>query len=176
MKYGSLSMSRSLFSFPDPVNEHAARLVAGGVAAMSAMVVVADQHWVLVPLTFGFWARALTGPTLSPLGQLVTGVVIPLLGRPARPVPGRPKRVAQCIGAALSTGALIAWSAGALLAATTLTAMILVAASLEAGLGLCLGCVLHGWLSRAGIAPNACQECADISRSASAPASQQTLA
>ena len=43
-------------------------------------------------LAYGFVARVLTGPTLSPLGQLVTRVVTPALDIEARPVPGPPKR------------------------------------------------------------------------------------
>ena len=37
------------------------------------------QWWVLVPLVYGFLARVLTGPRLSPLGQFVTRVVTPRL-------------------------------------------------------------------------------------------------
>jgi hypothetical protein len=52
----------------------------------------------LAPLAYGFVARVLTGPTLSPLGQLVTRVVTPRLPVAPRPVPGPPKRFAQGIG------------------------------------------------------------------------------
>lgn len=156
-------MKRSLFQFPDPVNEHAARLVASGVVVMTSLVVFAGQRWVLVPLAYGFVARVLTGPTLSPLGTLVTKVVVPRLGRREKPVPGKPKRFAQGIGAVLSVSALVAWLAGAPTLATVLAAMILGAASLEAFVGFCLGCVIYGQLSKLGIVPDACPECADIS-------------
>ncbi|MBV9040029.1 MAG: DUF4395 family protein, partial [Acidimicrobiia bacterium] len=58
---------RSLFEFPNPVNEVSARLVAAGVVVMTAAF-LAGQHWILIPLAYGFVARVLTGPTLSPLG------------------------------------------------------------------------------------------------------------
>ncbi|HLM49701.1 MAG TPA: DUF4395 family protein, partial [Solirubrobacteraceae bacterium] len=61
---------RELFSFPNPVNEVSARLVAAGVVAM-AVAALLGPRWLLVPLAYGFVARVLTGPTLSPLGQLV---------------------------------------------------------------------------------------------------------
>lgn len=153
-----------LFSFPNPVNEVAARLVAAGVVAMT-VAVLAGLHWVLVPLALGFIARVLTGPTLSPLGTLVTKVVVPRLPIEARPVPGPPKRFAQGIGAVLSTAALISWAAGNVALALVLTAMITVAASLEAFAGFCLGCVIFGFLMRRGVIPETvCEDCADISR------------
>ena len=157
--------NEGLFSFPNPVNEVAARLVAAGVAAMT-VAVLAGLRWVLVPLALGFLARVLTGPTLSPLGTLVTRVVVPRLPIEPRPVPGPPKRFAQGIGAVLSTAALLSWGVfGNTTVALVLTAMITVAASLEAFVGFCLGCVIFGFLMRRGVIPETvCEDCADISR------------
>ena len=74
----------------NPVDEVSARLVAGGVVIMCAVAIALDQPWLIVVIAYGFVARVLTGPTLSPLGQLVTRVITPLLGVAARPVPGPP--------------------------------------------------------------------------------------
>ena len=63
---------RDLFEFPNPVNEVSARLVAGGVVILGRLTIALDQPWLMVVLAYGFVARVLTGPTLSPLGQLVT--------------------------------------------------------------------------------------------------------
>ncbi|MDZ7733283.1 MAG: DUF4395 domain-containing protein [Acidimicrobiia bacterium] len=101
----------NVFGFPDPVNEVAARVVAGVVALAAWAIVATGWLWLLVPLAYGFWARVLTGPTLSPLGRFAVSVAAPRLGRP-RLVPGPPKRFAQGIGAALSTAALVAWLLG----------------------------------------------------------------
>ena len=100
--------ARRLFSFPDPVNEKAARVVAGGVVVMSVAAIAGQQPWMLVVIAAGFWARVLTGPTLSPLGRLATSVIAPALGE-AKSVPGPPKRFAQAIGAACSTAAVLSW-------------------------------------------------------------------
>lgn len=155
---------KRLFQFPDPVNEVAARLVAAGVVIMSLAVLV-GQRWVLVPLALGFVARVLTGPTLSPLGQLVTRVVVPSLPLEARPTPGPPKRFAQGIGATLSVSAGIAELAGATGAASALVAMIVVAATLESVFGYCLGCVIFGQLMKLGVVPDTvCEACADLSK------------
>ena len=158
-------MAKRLFAFPDPVNEVAARLVATGVVILAALALVTQSPWLLVLLAYGFWARVLTGPTLSPLGQLVTRVVVSWLGWSPRPVPGPPKRFAQGIGATISTLALAAALAGATLAANVLLVLLIGAASLEAFAGYCLGCKIFALLMRAGIIPEAiCDDCADISR------------
>jgi Domain of unknown function (DUF4395) len=154
-----------VFSFPNPVNEYAARTVATGVVLMCAAALAFRQPWILIPLAYGFWARVLTGPTLSPLGQLATRVVAPRLPGEPRLVPGPPKRFAQAIGVAFSTSALVLWYGFGLGAATwVLTAMLGAAAFLEAAFGLCLGCLAFGALMRAGLIPEeVCVACADIS-------------
>src|SRR5687767_2416314 len=88
--------------FPDPVDEVSARLVAAGVVALVAATIALDQPWLIAVIAYGFVARVVTGPTLSPLGQLVTRVVRPRLAVDARPVPGPPKRFAQAMGATFS--------------------------------------------------------------------------
>jgi hypothetical protein len=48
--------STTLFSFPNPVNDYAARTVATGVVVLCVAAIVFRQPWLLVPLTYGFWA------------------------------------------------------------------------------------------------------------------------
>jgi hypothetical protein len=155
----------TLFSFPNPVNEVAARVVAGGVMVLALLTLVADLPGLLIPLTLGFWARVLTGPTLSPLGQLATRVVAPRLPGHARPVPGPPKRFAQGIGAAVTTTATAFWLAGDWRASQVLLGMMVVFAFAESVLAICVGCHIFNFLMRRGVIPESvCQECADISR------------
>lgn len=160
-----------LFSFPNPVNEVSARLVAGGVVAMSVLFLVTRWEWVLIPLAYGFVARVLTGPTLSPLGQFVTRVLTPALGFTPKDTPGPPKRFAQGIGATLSTAAFVsAYTFDNTTVAVVLVAMILVAASLESFAGFCIGCRMFAALIRAGVIPETvCEECNDIWRRVPAP-------
>lgn len=154
----------SFFSFPNPVNELAARTVAAGVVAMCVVAFATRQGWVLIPITYGFWARVATGPKASPLGQIAVRLVAPRLG-PARPVPGPPKRFAQAIGTAFSTAALVSWFGfGSHIAAWVLLSMLGLAALLEAAFGICLGCIGFAALMRAGIVPDSvCEECAQVS-------------
>jgi hypothetical protein len=152
-----------MFSFPNPVNEKAARVVAGVVALVAVAILATGWHWLLVVLAYGFWARVLTGPTLSPLGRFAMRVAAPRLG-PPKYVAGPPKRFAQGIGAALTTvAAVLALGFGLDTAADVLTAMLLVAATLESVFALCLGCQIFAVLMRAGVVPReTCERCANI--------------
>lgn len=154
----------SIFSFPNPVNEVAARVVAAGVVLITVVILAFDQTWLILPLALGFLARVLTGPTLSPLGQLATRVIAPALPVEAKLVPGPPKRFAQGIGATLSgVACILHFGVGATTPALVLVAMITVAAALESVLGFCLGCHAFALLMKAGIIPDsACEACNDI--------------
>ena len=152
-----------MLSFPRVINEKAARTVAGVVALTGAIALLTGAHWLLVPLAYGFWARVLTGPTLSPLGRVAMRVVAPRLGPPSY-VAGPPKRFAQGMGAAFTTSAaVLALGFGADTAADLLTVLLVVAATLESVFAVCLGCQVFGLLMRAGVVPeDVCAECADI--------------
>src|SRR6187402_2682157 len=103
---------------------------------MSAVAIALDQRWLIAVIAYGFVARVLTGPTLSPLGQLVTRVVTPRLGLEPKPVPGPPKRFAQGIGAVLSvTAAVLALVFGQITLAYWLLGVLIAAATLESVFG-----------------------------------------
>ena len=131
---------------------------------MALVAIGFDQRWLVVVIAYGFLARVLTGPKLSPLGLLVTKVVTPRLPVPVRNVPGPPKRFAQGIGATVTTiGAVAALAFGADVVADVALAMIIVAAGLESIFAYCVGCKLFGVAMRAGLVPaEVCAECADI--------------
>ncbi len=159
-----LTGMQKLFAFPNPVNEKAARTVASAVLATVIVILATGAYWLLIPLAYGFWARVLTGPTLSPLGWAAQKLIAPRLG-PSRPVPGPPKRFAQGMGAVMATGALVlALIVGDHTAADVVLGLFVVAAGLEAIVGFCIGCRLFGLLMRAGLVPDGvCEHCADIS-------------
>ena len=152
-----------LISFPDPVNEISARLVAGGVVLMSLVAIVFDQPWLTAVIAYGFVARVLTGPKLSPLGQLVTRVVTPRLPVEARPVPGPPKRFAQGMGAVISVpAAVLALGFDLRGLAYVLLGLLAAAATLESVLALCLGCRVFALLMALGLIPEeVCERCND---------------
>jgi Domain of unknown function (DUF4395) len=154
---------QELFSFPNPVNEKAARVVAGVVFVVALVTLATGVYWLLIPLAYGFWARALTGPTLSPLGWTAQNVVAPRLGE-KKPVPGPPKRFAQALGTAISTAALVfGLNLGDHAVADALLVLLVIAAGLESIFAFCLGCRIFSLLMRIGLIPEAvCGECADI--------------
>lgn len=155
---------RDVFSFPRQLNEKAARFVAGTVMVLSAITLLTGWYAILAVLAYGFWARVLTGPTLSPLGRLASEVVAPrFLGEP-KLVSGPPKRFAQGMGAVMTTiGAVLALGFGLHTVADVLLVCMIVAAGLEAIFAFCLGCKIFGLMMRAGWVPeDVCAECADI--------------
>jgi len=154
----------SLFSFPNPVNEVSARLVAAGAVVMSVSAIAFREPWLIAVIAYGFVARVLTGPSLSPLGQLVTLFVTPQLRVTPRPVAGPPKRFAQGIGAAFSvSAAVLALGFGDTAAAYVLLGILAVAATLESALGFCVGCRVFAVLMKVGVVPDeVCLRCADI--------------
>lgn len=157
-------MLNKVFGFPSRVNDKAARVVAGGVVVMCVAMIASEERWILVPLAYGFWARALTGPKLSPLGQFATRVAAPRLGEP-RFVAGPPKRFAQAIGVAFSTAALVlAFGFGETAAASVVVGCLAAAAAVESFLGYCIGCRIFAMLIRAGVVPEeVCEACSDLS-------------
>ncbi|MEP9394410.1 DUF4395 domain-containing protein [Gordonia sp. VNQ95] len=163
----------SVFTFPNPVNDYAARSTAGLVVALAVVTIVVN-HWALYAvLAIGFLLRVLSGPKLSPFGQLSVRVIAPKIWRKTKLVPGPPKRFAQGIGLVVSTTALILSLLGFGLAAQIVVGVLIVAATLEFALGFCLGCTIFGFLQRRGVIPeDVCEACNNISlRAPSAPVS-----
>jgi len=159
----------SPFGFPNPVNEVAARAVAGGVLALCVLTLVLSTArgpgwlWLTVILAYGFVARVLTGPTLSPLGQLATRSIAPRIGHP-KLVAGPPKRFAQAMGATMSlTAVVLHFGFGLDTAALVFVGLIAIAATLESVFAFCVGCTVFAGLMRAGLVPEAtCAACANI--------------
>ncbi len=167
-----------LFSFPNPVNENAARVVAGVVMVAGIVTLATGAYWLLILVAYGFWARVLAGPTLSPLGWTAQNVVAPRLGE-KKPVAGPPKRFAQGMGAAFSTLALVfGLILGDHAVADGLLVVLVLAAGLESIFAYCLGCKVFAVLMRIGLVPEEiCAECAGISaRLHAAQAAQQAKA
>jgi hypothetical protein len=158
-----------IFGFPNPVNEVAARTVAAGVLVLTTATILLSTLagsgwlWLTAVLAYGFVARALAGPRLSPLGQLATRVVAPRIGHP-KLVAGPPKRFAQAMGAAMSlTAVVLHFGFGADTGALIVLGLVVVAATLESVFGFCIGCTVFAGLMRAGLVPEeTCAACANI--------------
>ncbi len=155
---------KQVFTFPDPVNDYAARTVAAIIVVMALGVLLFHQYWLLIPLAYGFLARVLTGPTLSPAGLLATRLLVPRFIKRVKLTPGPPKRLAQSIGLLFSTTALVLWLAGLLGAAQAVLAVLTLFAALEAVFAFCMGCFVFAQLMHAGLLPAAvCESCNNLS-------------
>ena len=159
-------MLRELFTFPERVNENAARFVAGFVVAIGVVVVaVGPPVFFLIPLlSVGFLLRVLAGPKLSPLALFVTKILLPALRIQTKLVAGAPKRFAQGIGFVVTAAAsVLAFVVGNVVAVYAFVGVLLIAASLEAFIGFCLGCWMYGWLVRWGLIKEpTCESCIDF--------------
>lgn len=154
---------RKIFSFPNPVNEYASRIVASYVVLVCIVFLITQNHWILILLAYGFLARVLTGPTLSPIGLFATKTAPKLWG--VKEVAGPPKRFAQLIGALFSVSALLLyWPFGYHSLALIVISALACAAGLEASVSFCLGCKLFNLLMKIGLIPQkVCLECSNIS-------------
>ncbi len=155
-------MSR-VFSFPNPVNELAARVVAGLVVLTAVIALVFQLPWLSIVLAVGFVLRVAWGPRFDPFGQLATKVIAPRLGEP-RLVAGPPKRFAQAIGVVFSTtSALLFYVFDAPTAGYVVLGALTAAATLESAFGFCLGCKAFALLMRVGVIPQeVCESCNNI--------------
>ena len=154
---------RQIIGYPNLVNEKAARTVAAVVAMSCGAVLATGWYWLTVPIAYGFVARVLAGPKLSPLGALAQRVAPRTLGAP-KLVPGPPKRFAQGIGAVVTlTAAVAALGFGAVGVAGVLLGMMVLFAGLEAATAFCIGCRIFAGLMRVGLVPQAaCEACNDL--------------
>jgi hypothetical protein len=159
-----------IFAFPNPVNEKTARVVAGGVFVLSIVTLVTGAYWIAAVLAYGFIARVLSGPTLSPLGQAATRLIAPHLGA-AKLVPGPPKRFAQAMGATTTIAiALFALAGHDHTVADALLVALILASGAESILAFCVGCRVFALLMRTGVIPESvCLECADLGLQRASP-------
>jgi hypothetical protein len=157
-------MPKNLLSFPNPVDEVSARLVAGGVVVLALLTIVSGQAWLLAVIAVGFVLRVMAGPKLSPLALLMTKVVRPRVPARERLTPGPPKRFAQGMGATISlVAAVLALGFDYETAGFVLAATIVAAATLESVFGVCIGCKVFAVLMRLGVIPEeTCEACANI--------------
>lgn len=156
-------MFSNFFSFPNPVNEYAARTVAGCVLILSLVASLTLWLPLAIFLTYGFTARVLTGPTMSPLGLLATRLIVPKIIKQEKDVAGPPKRFAQAIGFLFSTAALLLLLGDQGSIAIMLYLVLALFAALESIISFCAGCWAFGLLMKAGLIPEkVCIECNNL--------------
>lgn len=145
-------MSRPAF-----VNEHQARAAAGLTLAIGAIAfaVALGGSPRLIRIASALFAVDFLVRVVDRLEHGPTGVVAGWLvrWRPPEPVSARPKRFAWTLGFVMATTMAVITNLGVRgLVPRTICVICLTLMWAEAVLGLCLGCELHGWLVRHGLA------------------------
>jgi len=138
-------------SQPAHVDPRGLRVNAGITAVVLALVLVTPEPVDVVLLAVQvavFAVSALVSLQASPYAVFFAKVVRPRLGRPAELEDARPPRFAQLVGLGFTTVALVAFLVGATTVGYVATVFALVAALLNASVGLCLGCELYLALRR----------------------------
>ena len=158
----------NFFSFPELINEVAARLVAIGVLVLSSVVLfllIDKNNYVLIFLSiliYGFLARVSSGPKISPLALFVTKLIVPRLNFKEKLVPGPPKRFAQGIGLIFSLFTAITFVINLNSISILLISILILFAALEAFIGFCAGCKVFKLLMNIGLIPNdVCEKCSN---------------
>ncbi|HET6351848.1 MAG TPA: DUF4395 domain-containing protein [Coriobacteriia bacterium] len=129
------------------VDERAARIVAGLTVTLALLSLVPGAWWLVAVLAADFAVRAWVNRRYSPL-RWAAKRVARAAGLEPKPVYAPPKRFAARIGSVLTLVALAAHLGGAHTAAVVVTAMLVVAASLEAFAGFCIACWLYPFVHR----------------------------
>jgi hypothetical protein len=139
-------------SQPTQVDPRGLRVVAGLTAVVLALVLVIPAEPVRIVLlavqVAVFATAAFVSLGASPWAILYAKVVRPRIGPPAELEDARPPRFAQLVGLTFTVVALVSLLAGATTVALVATAFALVAALLNAVVGLCLGCEMYLALRR----------------------------
>ena len=153
--------------FPTIVDDVTVRLIAAVFLAVGVVALATHQWWLYAVLAADFVLRAGWGPSTSPVAILVSRWVRPRVSAAPRYTAGPPKRFAAAIGAVLALGATTLWLTGASLPVVLIGVVMVVFPALEALAGVCVGCIVFGWLMRLGVIPESvCVECADLGRRA----------
>jgi hypothetical protein len=155
---------KTFFSFPHPVNEYAARALAGLTFATAIAVIAIQSSWLLLLLVYLFAAGVVAGPKITPTGWLAVYVIGPRFIKRKKIVAGPPKQFAQGVGMVFSvTAAVLAIVFGQEVVAFSLVGVLVVFSGLEAFAGFCMGCFVFGYLMKWGVIPaELCQRCNDI--------------
>ena len=133
---------------PAGVDPRGQRFAAGLTALVLAIVLVTSSAWLLAVQVVVFALAAGLGVRRSPYALAYARLVRPRLGPPAELEDPRPPRFAQAVGLAFAVVGLAGYVAGLTVLGAVATGMALVAALLNAALGLCLGCEMYLLLVR----------------------------
>ena len=122
------------------VDPRGLRFAAAVTTVVLALTLVLNSPWPLAVQAVVFAISVAFGVQASPYGQFFKRVIRPRLGPPRELEEAPPPRFAQLVGLVFAVLGLIGYLAGAEILGVVATGFALVAAFVNAAVGLCLGC------------------------------------
>jgi len=122
------------------VDPRGLRFAAGVTTVVLALTLVLDNPWPLAVQAVVFAISVAFGVQASPYGLLFKRLIRPRLGRPKELEDATPPRFAQLVGLVFAVAGLIGYLTGVTVLGVVATGFALVAAFVNAAVGLCLGC------------------------------------
>ncbi|GAA1594616.1 DUF4395 domain-containing protein [Kribbella sancticallisti] len=125
---------------PPQVDPRGLRFAAALTTVVLAVTLVLNNPWPLAVQAAVFAISVVFGVQASPYGLLFKRLVRPRLGPPEELEDAAPPRFAQLVGLVFAVLGLIGYLAGVEVLGVVATGFALVAALVNAAVGLCLGC------------------------------------
>jgi hypothetical protein len=122
------------------VDPRGLRFAAGVTTVLLALTLIFGSPWILAVQTLVFAIAVAFGVQASPYGQVFKRLIRPRLGRPKELEDAAPPRFAQLVGLIFAVVGLVGYLTGATVLGVVATGFALVAAFVNAAVGLCLGC------------------------------------
>ncbi|NEA31867.1 DUF4395 domain-containing protein [Streptomyces sp. SID13031] len=130
------------------VDPRGLRFAAALTTVVLALTLVLNNPWFLAVQAVVFAISVVFGVQASPYGQLFKRLIRPRLGPPKELEDAAPPRFAQLVGLVFAVLGLIGYFAGVELLGVVATGFALVAAFVNAAVGLCLGCEAYLLIQR----------------------------
>jgi len=122
------------------VDPRGLRFAAGVTTVVLALTLVLDNAWPLAVQAVVFAISVAFGVQASPYGLLFKRLIRPRLGPPSELEDAAPPRFAQLVGLVFAVAGLVGYLTGVTVLGVVATGFALVAAFVNAAVGLCLGC------------------------------------
>jgi hypothetical protein len=122
------------------VDPRGLRFAAGVTTLVLALTLVLNNPWPLAVQAVVFAISVALGVGASPYGLVFKRLVRPRIGPPKELEDAAPPRFAQLVGLVFAVIGLVGYLAGFTVLGVVATGFALVAAFVNAAVGLCLGC------------------------------------
>jgi hypothetical protein len=130
------------------VDPRGLRFAAAVTTVVLALTLVLNSFWPLAVQAVVFAIAVTFGVQASPYSQIFKRLVRPRLGPPKELEDPAPPRFAQLVGLVFAVLGLVGYLSGAEVLGVVATGFALVAAFVNAAVGLCLGCEAYLLIQR----------------------------